>query len=240
MEQRYLGHGGPASVPSPSARWLRRLLRRGDEDEGVRAINRASKGHHPDRHGRGLRRGTNEGWWDGRSRAARRGRARHEGRAAAARTTSAEASTHSLAHLGVDHVDVYYLHRVDARGADRGVRRGDGRAGAAGKIRHIGLSEAGAETFAAPTPSTPSRRSRASTRCCTATPRTSLPRSRARHRATSPTARCSRGLLTGRSAPPTTSRRTTGGARYPASRAEPGAQHLGGRGARRDRGRARA
>ena len=39
----------------------------------------------------------------------------------------------SLARLGVEHIDLYYLHRVDPRGADRGDRRRDGRAGRRGQ-----------------------------------------------------------------------------------------------------------
>ena len=39
----------------------------------------------------------------------------------------------SLERLGTDHVDLYYLHRVDPRHADRGDRRRDGRAGEGGQ-----------------------------------------------------------------------------------------------------------
>jgi aryl-alcohol dehydrogenase-like predicted oxidoreductase len=53
----------------------------------------------------------------------------------------------SLARLGIDHVDLYYLHRVDAQvpieesvGAMAGLV-------AAGKVRHVGLSEPGAQTL---------------------------------------------------------------------------------------------
>lgn len=58
-----------------------------------------------------------------------------------------EAIDRSLKHLGLDHVDLYYLHRVDA-----GVPIEDS-VGAmaemvrAGKVRAIGLSEAGPETI---------------------------------------------------------------------------------------------
>ena len=51
------------------------------------------------------------------------------------------------ARLGIDHIDLYYQHRVDTEGPDRGDRRRDGRARAAGKVRHLGLSEAGADTI---------------------------------------------------------------------------------------------
>src|SRR5882724_6325725 len=53
----------------------------------------------------------------------------------------------SLKRLGVDHIDLYYAHRIDptvpiedAMGALAGLVK-------AGKIGHIGLSEAGAETI---------------------------------------------------------------------------------------------
>jgi aryl-alcohol dehydrogenase-like predicted oxidoreductase len=58
-----------------------------------------------------------------------------------------QAVDRSLGHLGVDHVDLYYLHRVDAEvpieetaGAMAGLV-------AAGKVRAYGLSEAGPQTI---------------------------------------------------------------------------------------------
>jgi aryl-alcohol dehydrogenase-like predicted oxidoreductase len=53
----------------------------------------------------------------------------------------------SLQRLGVDHVDLYYQHRVDA---DTPIEETVGALSelvAAGKVKHIGLSEAGAETI---------------------------------------------------------------------------------------------
>src|SRR5918998_4412723 len=53
----------------------------------------------------------------------------------------------SLRRLGVDHVDLYYLHRVDA---DTPIEETVGAMGElveAGKVKHIGLSEAGVETI---------------------------------------------------------------------------------------------
>jgi aryl-alcohol dehydrogenase-like predicted oxidoreductase len=58
-----------------------------------------------------------------------------------------EACDGSLRRLGVDHIDLYYQHRVDP---DTPIEETVGALGelvAAGKIRHIGLSEAGAETI---------------------------------------------------------------------------------------------
>ena len=39
----------------------------------------------------------------------------------------------SLRHLGTDRVELFYLHRVDPQVPDRGVCRGDGRAGRRGQ-----------------------------------------------------------------------------------------------------------
>ena len=53
----------------------------------------------------------------------------------------------SLRRLGVDHIDLYYQHRVDP---DTPIEETVGAMGelvSAGKVRHLGLSEAGAETI---------------------------------------------------------------------------------------------
>jgi aryl-alcohol dehydrogenase-like predicted oxidoreductase len=53
----------------------------------------------------------------------------------------------SLSHLHMDHVDIYYLHRVDP---DVPIEESVGAMGelvTAGKVRHLGLSEAGADTI---------------------------------------------------------------------------------------------
>ena len=53
----------------------------------------------------------------------------------------------SLGRLGVDHVDLYYLHRVDT---DTPIEETVGAMGElveAGKVKHIGISEAGVETI---------------------------------------------------------------------------------------------
>lgn len=81
-----------------------------------------------------------------------------------------DAAEASLRRLGVDHIDVYYLHRVDA---DVPIEESVGamsRLVEEGRVRHIGLSEAGPARSAAPTRSTRSRPCRASGRSCTATP----------------------------------------------------------------------
>jgi aryl-alcohol dehydrogenase-like predicted oxidoreductase len=53
----------------------------------------------------------------------------------------------SLQRLGVDHVDLYYLHRVDPRVPIEDTVGALAEAVQAGKVRHIGLSEAGAATI---------------------------------------------------------------------------------------------
>jgi aryl-alcohol dehydrogenase-like predicted oxidoreductase len=53
----------------------------------------------------------------------------------------------SLQRLGIDHIDLYYLHRVDP---DTPIKETVGAMAelvAAGKVRHLGLSEAGASTL---------------------------------------------------------------------------------------------
>ncbi len=58
-----------------------------------------------------------------------------------------EAVDRSLKHLGLDHIDLYYLHRVDA---DVPIEDSVGAMAEmvkAGKVRALGLSEAGAETI---------------------------------------------------------------------------------------------
>jgi aryl-alcohol dehydrogenase-like predicted oxidoreductase len=53
----------------------------------------------------------------------------------------------SLARLGLDHVDLWYLHRVDPRVPIEETVGAMARQVAAGKVRHIGLSEASAATI---------------------------------------------------------------------------------------------
>ena len=53
----------------------------------------------------------------------------------------------SLSHLGMDHVDIYYLHRVDPEVPIEESVGAMAALVAAGKVRHIGLSEAGAQTI---------------------------------------------------------------------------------------------
>lgn len=121
----------------------------GDDDEsGVRAIHRA------------LDEGitlidTAEAYGGGKSEALV-GRAVRDRRAAAVVATKAssgspaylrEAIDRSLMHLGLDHVDLYYLHRVDAQVPIEDSVGAMAELVHAGKVRAIGLSEAGPDTL---------------------------------------------------------------------------------------------
>ena len=53
----------------------------------------------------------------------------------------------SLQRLGVDHIDLYYQHRVDTAVPIEETVGAMGELVAAGKVRHLGLSEAGADTI---------------------------------------------------------------------------------------------
>ena len=67
----------------------------------------------------------------------------------------------SLQRLGVDHIDLYYQHRVDQTRPDRGDRRRDGRAGRGGQgAPPRPVRGRAADTSAAPTPCTRSPRCR--------------------------------------------------------------------------------
>jgi aryl-alcohol dehydrogenase-like predicted oxidoreductase len=58
-----------------------------------------------------------------------------------------EACDASLGRLGVDHIDLYYQHRVDPTTPIEETVGAMAELVAAGKVRHLGLSEAGAETI---------------------------------------------------------------------------------------------
>ncbi|HEY8106325.1 MAG TPA: aldo/keto reductase [Gemmatimonadales bacterium] len=53
----------------------------------------------------------------------------------------------SLARLGVDHIDLYYQHRVDPKVPIEDTVGAMGELVQAGKVRHLGLSEAGVQTI---------------------------------------------------------------------------------------------
>src|SRR4051795_8613410 len=58
-----------------------------------------------------------------------------------------DACTASLQRLGVDHIDLYYQHRVDTKVPIEETVGAMSELVAAGKVRHLGLSEAGASTI---------------------------------------------------------------------------------------------
>ncbi|OPG07067.1 aldo/keto reductase [Streptomyces sp. GKU 895] len=61
----------------------------------------------------------------------------------------AEAVDASLKRLGTDHIDLYYLHRVDPQVPVEESVGAMAQLVAAGKVRHLGLSEAGSKTIRA-------------------------------------------------------------------------------------------
>ena len=58
-----------------------------------------------------------------------------------------QACDRSLSRLGVDHIDLYYLHRIDPQVPIEDTIGAMSRLVEAGKVRYIGISEAGAETI---------------------------------------------------------------------------------------------
>jgi len=149
VQQRRLGSDGPlVGAIALGAMGFAGYYGRSDADDGVRAIRRA------------LDRGitlidTAESYGDGRSEAM-------VGRAVAGRRDDAviatkasrgrpeylrEAIDRSLGNLGLERVDLYYLHRVDA---DVPIEESVGAMGdlvGEGKVRWIGLSEAAPDTI---------------------------------------------------------------------------------------------
>jgi aryl-alcohol dehydrogenase-like predicted oxidoreductase len=71
----------------------------------------------------------------------------------------------SLQRLGVDAIDLYYQHRVDPQVPIEDVAGAVKQLIEAGKVKHLGLSEAAWARSAVPTPCSRSPRCKASTRC---------------------------------------------------------------------------
>ena len=148
MAQRRLGTGGPEVGPIAfGAMSFAGYYGSAEDAEGIRTIHRA------------LDLGitlidTAEVYGDGRNEAmVGRALADRRDRAVLATKSSKGAPDYlrehadaSLARLGVDHIDVYYLHRVDAEVPIEESVGAMSRLVEAGKIRHIGLSEAGPRT----------------------------------------------------------------------------------------------
>lgn len=148
METRMLGDGTPVGAIALGAMAFAGFYAGGDDEEGVRAIHRA------------LDRGitlldTAEAYGQGRSEGLV-GRAVRDRRDQAVIATKAsrgdpaylrEAIDRSLGHLGLDHVDLYYLHRVDPAVHIEETMGAMAEFVAAGKVRAVGLSEAGTDTI---------------------------------------------------------------------------------------------
>ena len=149
MENRALGRGGPrVGAIGFGAMSFAGYYGPADDAEGVRAINRAlDLGITLIDTAESYGQGANEELV-GRAIAGRR----HEVVLATKSSGGTperlrRAIDASLGRLGVDHVDVYYLHRVDASVPIEETVGAMGELVSAGKTRHIGLSEAGAETI---------------------------------------------------------------------------------------------
>lgn len=148
METRRLGDGTPVGAIALGAMAFAGFYAGGEDDLGVAAIQRA------------LDEGvtlldTAEAYGQGRSEGLV-GRAVKGRRDEAVIATKAsrghpdylrQAIDRSLGHLGLDHVDLYYLHRVDADVPIEETAGMMGRLVEAGKIVAYGLSEAGPDTI---------------------------------------------------------------------------------------------
>ena len=136
-------------------------------------------------------------------------------------STCAQACDASLRRLGVDHIDLYYQHRVDPRCRSRRPSARMAELVAPGKVRYLGIFRGrGRRRSAARTRCTRSRRCRASSRCGAATSRTrSSPTARELGIGFVPYSPLGRGFLTGqitldrRPRAPTTSAATSRGSR---------------------------
>ena len=127
----------------------------------------------------------------------------------------------SLQRLGIETIDLYYLHRVDPTVPIEETVGAMADLVAAGKVRHLGLSEASAATIRRAHATHPiSARCRASGRCSTGSPRRRCcPRSASSASGSCRSARSDAGSSPARSPRPTTSAPTTSAVATRASRA---------------------
>ena len=149
MEQRRLGRDGPlVGAIALGAMGFAEFYGPSDDEEGVRAIRRAldlgiTLIDTAEAYGRGRSEGL-----VGRAVAGRRDEAVIATKASRGRPEYLrEAIDRSLGHLGVDAVDLYYLHRVDPEVPIEETVGAMSELVAAGKVRAIGLSEAAPETI---------------------------------------------------------------------------------------------
>ncbi|MFG2195668.1 aldo/keto reductase [Streptomyces sp. NPDC048639] len=160
MKQRTLGTHGPAVHPlGLGLMGMSEFYGTTDDDRSVATIHRAldlgvnlldtadvyGSGHNEKLLGRALA---------GRRReeavVATKFGARRQGNTATVDSTpeyAKQAVDASLARLGLDHIDLYYLHRRDPQVPIEDTVGGLAELVAAGKIRHIGLSEVNADTL---------------------------------------------------------------------------------------------
>ena len=158
MQQRHLGRGGPSvGAIGYGAMGLSGVYGPSADDDGIATIHRAldlgvtlidtadvyGDGHNEQLVGRALA--------DRRDRAVlatKFGGGPTEPGAALGRPDRVRGFLEaSLGRLGVDHVDLYYLHRVDLDTPIEDTVGAMAELVAEGKIRHIGLSEAGPDTI---------------------------------------------------------------------------------------------
>src|SRR5690606_14230755 len=159
MERRRLGDGLEVSALGLGCMGMSQSYGPADEDESIATIHRALElgvtffdtanvyglGRNEQLVGRALADRRDEvviatkfgiaGWRDGRMQI--------DGSPEAARRCCDE----SLARLGTDHIDLYYLHRVDPQVPIEDTVGAMAELVAAGKVRHLGLSEASAATI---------------------------------------------------------------------------------------------
>jgi aryl-alcohol dehydrogenase-like predicted oxidoreductase len=116
----------------------------------------------------------------------------------------------SLARLGIDTIDLYYQHRVDPQVPIEDTVGAMAELVTAGKVRHLGLSEAAPATIRRAHAVHPITACRPNTRCGAATPRTaSSPPAPSSASPSSPTARSAAASSAARSVRSPTSPRTT-------------------------------
>ncbi|MCB0881866.1 MAG: aldo/keto reductase [Thermoleophilia bacterium] len=148
MRTRRLGDGTEVGAIALGAMAFAGFYAGGDDDEGVRAIRHA------------LDRGvtlidTAEAYGQGRSEGlvGRAVRGRRDAAVIATKSSGArpdylrQAVDRSLGHLGLDHVDLYYLHRMDPGVPIEETAGAMADLVVVGKIRAYGLSEAGPRTI---------------------------------------------------------------------------------------------
>lgn len=148
MQTRMLGDGTPVGAIALGAMAFAGFYAGGEDDAGMAAIERAlDMGVTLIDTAEAYGQGRSEGLV-GRAVARRRDEAVVATKASRGDPTYLRAAIdRSLGHLGLDHVDLYYLHRVDAGVPVEESVGAMAEMVTAGKVRAIGLSEAGPDTI---------------------------------------------------------------------------------------------